>query len=112
MVFPSDRSTLGYCRAVPGQQSSLQRGIYSVYCRSDRLGTDVAGVPRFLTVRPFLNTELLKHAMRTSFRTAVPVWSNYSCGAVIIPKQTAQTFPALHTTARAGTVSRLWEEQD
>ena len=31
--------------------------------------------------------------------SALAVWSNYSCGAGVIPKQTAQTFPACNTTA-------------
>jgi hypothetical protein len=46
-------SGLAQRRAVPGQQSSLQRGLYSVYCRHDGLGADGTDGPGFLTIISF-----------------------------------------------------------
>ena len=38
------------------------------------------------------------------------VWSNYSCGASIIPEQATQTFLALNAIGLAASVTRLGKE--
>ena len=48
VVFPSDRADLDHRRDAQGRRRSLQRGLYSVYRRYERLDADDPDGPRFL----------------------------------------------------------------
>jgi hypothetical protein len=61
---------------------------------------------------PTLWLAVRKAAMHTFAISPFLVWSNYSCGACVVPEEAAEPLSALNANAVATGVRRLGKEQD